>query len=181
MYILIMCFDLFQIRNIERRTRFYGSNPSPASGTQKYNAWIVKEQQQAESVGEQDSRNVIDSCEALNVSLLYHVAKWCWAQLNGTMVMMEDPSSLISLSLCTSSKCAGGVFIYMQVMGTQVTTNSFSYFYFIADVFLTWERFHWFTLLKNQFCSCSCLSRLCFFKIVTLHSFDSSLQRAPLF
>lgn len=54
---------------IQDETHFYGNSVKPDAGTQIYNAWIVKEQQLAESVGDQESRNVIDSCEALNVSL----------------------------------------------------------------------------------------------------------------
>ena len=88
MYILIICFDLFQMQKIESKTHFYGNNPPGERGTQKYNAWVVQEQKQAQSVGEQESRDVIDSCEALNVSLLCLLAKWCWVQWTGTMVMV---------------------------------------------------------------------------------------------
>ena len=54
-------------------TNFYVTSMSPISGTQAYTNWVVAEKQEAEAMAGEDAHNTVDSCEALNVSLVD-----CW-------------------------------------------------------------------------------------------------------
>ena len=86
---------MFQVQTIQDETHFYGNSVKPDAGTQIYNAWIVKEQQLAESIGDQESRNVIDSCEALNVSLSISNLKCSLDRNNGNCLGTEGEGAEI--------------------------------------------------------------------------------------